>query len=129
MKYYLIVGGKKIFVSEEVYRRYRKSKRREKYFHEQEQVNGVVSIEELYSPPVSKCNVEEDFERSEILNKLWAALNELSADEFEFVNLHFFENFSLKELAAMKKTTYIWCWRKRKSILEKLRKTIGEIEI
>lgn len=129
MKYYLIVGGKKIFVSEEVYRRYRKSKRREKYFHEQEQVNGVVSIEELYSPPVSTYNVEEDFERSEILNKLWAALNELSADEFEFVNLHFFENYSLKELAAMKKTTYIWCWRKRKSILEKLRKIIGEIEI
>lgn len=129
MRHYLIIGGKKIFVSEEVYRRYRKSKRREKYLHEQEQANGVVSIEELYSPPVSKFNVEENFEHSERLSILWSALNELSADEFEFVNLHFFENYSLKELAAMKKTTYIWCWRKRKSILEKLRKIIGEIEI
>lgn len=127
MMYYLIVDGKKIFVSEEVYRRYRKSKRREKYFNEQEQANGVVSIEELYSPPVSKFNVEEDFERSEILNKLWAALYELSADEFEFVNLHFFENYTLKELAEMKRSTYLRCWRKRKAILGKLRKIIGEI--
>lgn len=128
MSYYLWIGSQKVDVNEEVYRQYRKSQRREKYFHEQEQENGVVSIEELYKPPASKFNVEEDFERAERSRKLWSALNKLSADEFDFINLHFFENYTLKELAEMKRSTYIWCWRKRKSILEKLRLMIGEID-
>lgn len=127
MKFYLIVGGEKIYVEEVVYRQYRRSKRREKYFHEQEQTHGVISIEEMYSPPAATSNVEAEFERSEILRQLWAALNKLSADEFEFVNLHYFENYSLKEIAEMNSTTYLRCWRKRKAILEKLRALIGEI--
>ncbi len=127
MAYYLRIGKQKVIVSEEVYRRYRKSQRREKYLHEQEYENGVVSIEELYSPPASKYNIEEDFERTEISRKLWSALNELSAEEFDLINLHFFENYSLKELAEMKHITYIQCWRKRKATLNKLRLMIGEI--
>lgn len=128
MSFYLRIGKQKVDVNEGVYRQYRKSQRREKYFHEQEQENGVVSIEELYKPPASKFNVEEDFERAERSRKLWSALNKLSADEFNFINLHDFENYTLKELAEMKRVTYIWCWRKRKSILEKLRLMIGEID-
>lgn len=128
MGYYLRIGKQKVDVNEEVYRQYRKSQRREKYLNEQEQANGVVSFEELYIPPASKYNVEEDFEREERSRKLWSALNKLSADEFDFVNLHFFEDYSLKEIAEMKQTTYIWCWRKRKATLQKLRLMIGEID-
>ena len=128
MNFYLKIGGKKIYVNEEVYRQYRKSQRREKYLHEQEYENGVVSIEELYSPPASKYNVEEEFERSQVSEKLWNALNKLSAEEFEFVNLHFFEDYSLKEIAKAKNTSYIRCWRKRKALLEKLREMLKDIE-
>lgn len=128
MEYYLIVGGKKIYVNEEVYKQYRKSQRREQYFHEQERANGVMSIEELYSPPASLVDIEAEFERTEMVGKLWSALYQLTADEFEFVNLHFFENYSLKEVAEMKNITYLRCWRKRKAILDKLRKIIGEIK-
>ncbi len=128
MGFYLKIGRQKVDVSEDVYRQYRMSQRRERYCHEQEQANGVVSIEELYSPPASKYNIEEDFERAERSRKLWSALNKLSADEFDFINLHFFENYTLKELAEMKKVTYIWCWRRRKGILAKLRLMIGEID-
>ena len=128
MSYYLKIGMQKVDVNEEVYRQYRKSQRREKYLNEQEQANGVVSFEELYKPPASKYNVEEDFEREERSRKLWSALNKLSADEFDFINLHFFENYTLKELAEMKSSTYLCCWRKRKTILKKLRLMIGEID-
>lgn len=127
MKFYLIVGGKKIYVEEMVYKRYRRSQRREKYLHEQEQAHGVISIEEMRSPPAATSNIEAEYERSEIYNRLWAALNQLSADEFEFVNLHYFEDYSLKEIAKINSATYLRCWRKRKAILDKLRTLIGEI--
>lgn len=128
MNFYLKIGGKKIYVNEEVYRQYRKSQRREKYLREQEYDNGVVSIEELYLSPASKYDVEKEFERSEISKRLWGALNKLSAEEFEFVNLHFFEDYALKQIAKAKNTSYIRCWRKRKAILEKLRKMLGDLE-
>lgn len=127
MKFYLTIGKQKVDVSEDVYRQYRKSQRREKYMREQEQAHGVISIEELYSPPAAISNIEVEYERSEIYSQLWAALNQLSADEFEFVNLHYFEDYSLKEIAEMKHTTYLWLWRKRKLTLKKLRLMIGEI--
>lgn len=127
MEFYLIVGGKKIYVEEVVYRRYRRSKRREKYMCEQEQAHGVISVEEMRSPPAAALNIEAEYERSEIYKRLWAALNQLSADEFEFINLHYFENYTLKEIADINSITYIRCWRKRKAILEKLRVLIGEI--
>lgn len=128
MNFYLRIGNKKVDVSEDVYKRYRQSQRREKYFREQEQANGVVSMEELYVPPSSQINVEEEFERAERSRKLWSALNQLSAEEFEFVNLHFFEDYSLKELAEMKRKPYLWCWRKRQSTLKKLRLLIGDLD-
>ena len=123
---YLFVGGKKIYVSEEVYKAFRKSKRREKYLEEQAQAHGEISFDCLFKEPSSGNTVEETYDRSERSKILWSALGSLSADEFEFINLHFFENFSLNEIAEITNTTYISCWRKRKEILEKLRLFIGD---
>lgn len=123
---YLFVGGKKIYVSEEVYKAFRKSKRREKYLEEQAQAHGEVSFDCLFREPLTGNTVEEMFDKSEQSKILWSALAELSEDEFDFVNLHFFENFTLDEIAEMANTNYISCWRKRRRILEKLRLIIGD---
>lgn len=123
---YLFVGGKKIYVSEEVYNAFRKSKRREKYLDEQAQAHGDVSFDCLFKEPSTENTAEEMYEKSEQSKILWSALAKLSEDEFDFVNLHFFENFTLDEIAEMTGTNYIACWRKRKRILEKLRLIIGD---
>lgn len=67
-------------------------------------------------------------EQREVSKKLWNALRSLSEDEFDFVNLHFFEGYSLAEIAEMYSLTYISCWRLRKAILKKLREILSDNE-
>ncbi len=122
---YIFVGNKKIYVSEEVYKEYRRSERREKYLIEQSQAHGDVSYDCLFVEPATD-SAEEAFEKKQRSDILWAALGKLSEKEFEFINLHFFEGFTLNEIAEMTSTSYIKCWRKKKWILAKLRSIIGD---
>lgn len=125
---YIRIGSRKIFVSEEVYEVYRKSHRRERYQIERSIAHRDVSIEAMKRELASPCSVEDDYERQEMNKKLWNALRQLSKDEFDFLNLHFFEGYSLGEIAEMKNRTYISCWRFRKAILDKLRNILGDNE-
>lgn len=125
---YIRIGSRKIFVSEEVYEVYRKSHRRERYLTERSIAHRDVSIEAMKRELASPCSVEDDYERREMSKKLWNALRSLSEDEFDFVNLHFFEGYSLAEIAEMYSLTYISCWRLRKAILNKLREILSDNE-
>lgn len=125
---YIRIGSRKIYVSEEVYEAYRKSRRRERYQLEKSIAHRDVSIDGMKRELASQVSVEESYERSEKMKKLWSALYSLSSDEFEFINLHFFEGYTLGELAEMKRTSYIKCWRLRKRILEKLRAILVQNE-
>lgn len=123
---YIRIGSRKIYVSEEVYETYRKSRRRERYQLERSIAHRDVSIESMKREIASPFSVEDNFERSQVSKKLWSALRTLNNDEFEFINLHFFEGYTLGELAEMRHSSYIKCWRLRKSILEKLRTILSQ---
>lgn len=125
---YIRIGSQKIYVSEEVYEAYRKSHRRERYQTEQSIKHRTVSIEGMQREIASPISVEDDYEHAEKMKKLWNALHSLSEDEFDFINLHFFEGYTLKELAEMRHSSYIKCWRLRKCILEKLRTILSQSE-
>lgn len=71
---YIYIRGKKIYVSEEVYKAYRSSKRREKYLGESDHAHEVVSMETLFHEPPTLRSAEEEYERSEMLKALWISL-------------------------------------------------------
>lgn len=123
---YIRIGSRKIYVSEEVYETYRKSKRRERYQIEKSIAHRDVSIDGMKRELSSQISVEESYEHSEKMKQLWNALYSLSSDEFDFINLHFFEGYTLGELAEMRHSSYIKCWRLRKRILEKLRTILSQ---
>ena len=123
---YIRIGSRKIYVSEEVYEAYRKSKRRERYQIEKSIAHRDVSIDGMKRELASQISVEESYEHSEKMKKLWNALYSQSSDEFDFINLHFFEGYTLGELAEMQHSSYIKCWRLRKRILEKLRTILSQ---
>ncbi len=125
---YIYIGGKKIFVSEEVYKIYRSAERREKYLKENDIAHGAVSIETLFHEIPAKRNAEEEYERSETHKALWNALDMLTDKEFELIDLLFFEGLSIMDVAEMWNVNYHKIWHERDKILKKLRKIIGEID-
>lgn len=100
---YIIHGKKVIYMTDEQYRAYRKHQNRESYiFGKQEWNAGVYQLEYLPFQVASEFNVEEEFERKEVVKKLWAAMAELNRTYpkyFEIVNLYFFEKYSPAEIA------------------------------
>ena len=125
---YIRIGSKKIYVSEEVYEVYRSSHRQERYQTERSIAHRDVSIDGMKRELASPISVEDSYEHSEEMKKLWSALHSPDSDEFDFINLHFFEGYSLAELAVLRRCSYIKCWRLRKRILEKLRTFLSHYE-
>ena len=61
---YLYIGGKKVFVDEEVYKIYRRSKRREKYLEITDKAYSVVSLDDLPHDVSNGVSAEDDFLRT-----------------------------------------------------------------
>lgn len=125
---YIYIRGKKIYVSEEVYKAYRSSKRREKYLDESEYVHDVVSMETLFHDLPAPRSAEEEYERSEMLKAMWTALEQLTDDEFDLIDRLFFQGATVAEIARERKTYYKKVWREREKILKKLREMLGKID-
>lgn len=123
----IYIRGKKVYVSEEVYKVYRSSKRREKYLDESDYAHGVVSIESLFHEPPTLRSAEEEYERSEMLKALWHALEQLTDEEFELISLHYFDGLSVTEIAKLRNEDFHKTRYEREKILKKLRKIMGEI--
>lgn len=126
---YIEIGGKIIYVSEEVYKAYRSSKRREKYLEESDEAHGVISIESLFLHDVpAPRNAEQEYERNERSRALWAALDKLTDDEFDLIDRIFFEGESLADIAREKNMDYKKLWNYREKILKKLRDSLGKLD-
>lgn len=125
---YIRIGSRNIYVSEEVYEVYRQTHRQERYMKERSIAHRDVSLESLKREVASDVSIEDTYERNIKMQKLWNALHALSNEEFDFINLHFFEGYSLQEMSEITGMSYIKCWRFRKRVLEKLREMIGTID-
>lgn len=125
---YIYIRGKKIYVSEEVYKAYRSSKRREKYLDESDYAHEVVSLETLFNEPPTLRSAEQEYERAEMLKAMWYALDQLTDEEFELISLHFFDGLSVTEIAKLRKEDFHKTRYEREKILKKLRKIMDEID-
>lgn len=125
---YIYIRGKKIYVSEEVYKAYRSSKRREKYLDESDYAHEVVSLETLFHEPPTLRSAEQEYERAEMLKAMWCALDQLTDEEFELISLHFFDGLSVTEIAKLRNEDFHKTRYEREKILKKLRKIMDEID-
>ncbi len=127
---YIILNGKKVFVTDDEYKRYWKERNHENYiFGRQEYNANVVQLDYLPLIADEKANVEEEFERGEIRKKLWKALDalrETNPESFELINLYFFEKVRPKEIAEHFEIARSTVDFRLKKALGILRKNMGD---
>ena len=125
---YLYIGGKKVFVDEEVYKIYRRSKRREKYLEITDKAYSVVSLDDLPHDVSNGVSAEDDFLRTKEKKALHFALDKLTDEEFDLVDRIYFGGETLADIARERNVDYKKLWRAREKILKKLRELLGDLD-
>lgn len=132
-EYYIIVDGKKVFVSEEVYKMYWKDTNHANYLERVDRKHGLLYFSEMDKDghlvdniPDNNVDVEKLVEMKALIDRLNIAMNSLTKDEREIVERLFFEDESLSSVAKRKKVSYQAIQSKKNTILAKLKKFFEE---
>ena len=132
-EYYIIVNGKKVFVSEEVYKMYWKDTNHANYLERVDRKHGLLYFSEMDKDghlvdniPDKNVDVEKLVEMKALIDRLNIAMNSLTKDEREIVERLFFEDESLSSVAKRKKVSYQAIQSKKNTILAKLKKFFEE---
>jgi putative sigma factor len=132
-EYYIIVDGKKVFVSEEVYKMYWKDTNHANYLERVDRKHGLLYFSEMDKDghlvdniPDKNVDVEKLMEMKALIDRLNIAMNSLTKDEREIVERLFFEDESLSSVAKRKKVSYQAIQSKKNTILAKLKKFFEE---
>ena len=132
-EYYIIVDGKKVFVSEEVYKMYWKDTNHANYLERVDRKHGLLYFSEMDKDghlvdniPDKNVDVEKLVEMKALIDRLNIAMNPLTKDEREIVERLFFEDESLSSVAKRKKVSYQAIQSKKNTILAKLKKFFEE---
>ena len=132
-EYYIIVDGKKVFVSEEVYKMYWKDTNHANYLERVDRKHGLLYFSEMDKDghlvdniPDKNVDGEKLVEMKALIDRLNIAMNSLTKDEREIVERLFFEDESLSSVAKRKKVSYQAIQSKKNTILAKLKKFFEE---
>ncbi|HES4526391.1 MAG: sigma factor-like helix-turn-helix DNA-binding protein [Peptostreptococcus sp.] len=125
---YIYVNSKKIYVSDEVYKEYKKLKNREEYLarldrkHKEFHFGGeILSVEDLEDKSV---NIEKIIETKLRIEDLYNALDNLNEEERRIINALYFEDKTIRDVAKEQEISAKKIFTSRNKILQKLKKTI-----
>ena len=129
-----IDNGHLIEVSKEIYQEWYRLRRREKYQKQRDQKHGVCSIEALGADniiPYDSCS--DDLEEI-IINKInremvYDVIMKLPKEDVDLIYLLFYKEFSIREIATMKRCSRRTIYNRRNRVLEKLRTMLLGISI
>ena len=125
---YIYVEGKKIYVSDEVYREYKKHKNHESYLQRLDRKNRVYSLEEYADSGDTadeSIDIEKIVEMKMRMEDLYKALDKLNDKEKEVIYSIYFEEKTLKDVAKEQDTNLMKISRIRDRILKKLREMLS----
>ncbi|MBO1872110.1 sigma-70 family RNA polymerase sigma factor [Lachnoanaerobaculum sp. Marseille-Q4761] len=125
---YIYVEGKKIYVSDEVYREYKKHKNHESYLQRLDRKNRVYSLEEYADSgdiADESIDIEKIVEMKMRMEDLYKALDKLNDKEKEVIYSIYFEEKTLKDVAKEQDTNLMKISRIRDRILKKLREMLS----
>nr|WP_314503762.1 sigma-70 family RNA polymerase sigma factor [uncultured Lachnoanaerobaculum sp.] len=126
---YIYVNGEKIYVSDEIYKVYKKQKNREEYLRRLDVEFLDFSFAENYSIKDiedKRINVEKIVETNLLIDQLQKAMETLSDDEREIIKRIYFDDESLRKVAKSRNVSHPSLIKKRDRILKKLREMIGK---
>lgn len=130
-KYFINLNGQQIEVSQEVYYAYYGGERRERYLDERDTNFGVTTFSNLTDNEhdildilPSNSNVQVDVEQKESIQRLRAALHNLSEKDFELINKLFYLDIPLSQIAKQENVSKSAISQRKSSILIKLRKLL-----
>lgn len=134
-RYLIRLGdGTLVEVNREVYLEWYQSERRERYQRERDRKYGLCSIEKLhekgYFPQQSiftEDATQETALRNECQSRLQNALKNLPEQDAHLLKLLYCEEFTVKKAADIFNCSRKTIQNRRKRILEKIRKIVGEI--
>ena len=128
-KKYIYVGGEKVYVSDEIYKVYKKQKNREEYLRRLDvefldfSFSENCSIEDIVDQSI---NVEKIVETKMLIDRLKKAMESLSDDEREIIKRLYFDDEPLRKVAKSRNVSHPALIKKRDRILKKLREMIGK---
>lgn len=129
-KKYIFISGKKIYVTDDVYRIYKKYRNREDYLNKIEKdyrlfpyANQDFDIEDIADESI---DVEKIIETKMRIDYLYRALNKLNADERDLISSIYFKEKTIRELADERNISTKKIFNQKHKILKKLRELLAE---
>lgn len=127
---YIYVKGKKIYVSNEIYKAYKKQLNHEAYLKRLDKKHGVFHFGEYHSnisDVVDKnIDIEKIIETKMRIEDLYRALEKLNDEERSVIKFIYFNEKTLVELAKQNHTNPMKISRTRDKILKKLRQLLDK---
>lgn len=130
-EYYLYVDGKKVKVSEQIYKVYWREKEHEKYLEQVDKKNHLLFFSSLdhdghfVENIVDKSvDIEKIVEIQMMLETVRNAISKLNSEERDIIERIYFNEESIRSVAKLKSISHPALIKKRDKILEKLRKLI-----
>lgn len=132
-EYYLYIGGRKVKVSEDIYKVYWREKEHEKYLEQVDRKNHLFLFSSLDNDGHFEENiidesvdVEKIVETQMMIEAVRNAISRLNAEERDIIERLYFNDETLSSIAKRKKVSYQAIqWRKNKS-LQKLKLFLEE---
>lgn len=125
---YIYVKGKKIYVSDELYKAYKKQINHEAHLNKMDRKHRVYGFEDykidLNSISDENVDIENIIETKMLIEDLHRALSNLNEEERNLIKLLYFDDKTLIEVAKQRNTNPMKISRLRNKVLEKLRKLL-----
>lgn len=125
---YIYVRGKKIYVSDELYKAYKKQINHEAHLNKMDRKHRVYGFEDykidLNSISDENVDIENIIETKMLIEDLHRALSNLNEEERNLIKLLYFDDKTLIEVAKQRNTNPMKISRLRNKVLEKLRKLL-----
>ena len=133
-KYFIIIGDKKIDVSEEVYKNYWHMTNRERYLERLDWKNRLLFFSDLneeYPPedylPDENCDLEKIVETKALIDRVREAVSSLNDEERDIIKRLYYDDESLRLVALSKEMSAPALMKRRNKILKKLKELLKDL--
>lgn len=134
-KYYLFVNGKKIEVSEEIYKVYWQEKNHENYLKQIDKKNHLLLFSSLdqdghFEGNVAddKCDLNKVIQTQIMIEAVRDAVSKLTDEEKEIIQRLYYNDETLRMIAKDKKISHPAMIKRRDKILSKLKELLKDHE-
>ncbi len=134
-KYYLFVNGKKVEVSEEIYKVYWQEKNHENYLKQIDKKNHLLLFSSFDQDGHFESNIRDDsFDLNKVIQTQMMieavrdAISKLTDEERDIVTRLYYDEENLRTVAETKKISHPALIKRRNKILKKLKELLKDFE-